>query len=495
MKNESLWQDGIEPLNLNKNIPAHLEVDTLIIGGGLAGISTLFELKDTKQKIALIDSGRIGFGVTSRTTGKLTYMQELCYQKLEKIFSFDKARLYYESQIEAIKLVKHYILQNKIDCNYEITDAYVFTNDEKEIPKFKKEEEFYNRIGLKVEANNELPYNIPVIYSLKAPNSAFFHPLKYLYSLAKIALNSGKNIYENVKAETVEKIGDKYQVTTDKNVIITTNLVVTTHYPFFVKPGFIPLRSHIENSFVLASKINEFYPIQMISSTKPTDSIRYHQDKQNKYFIYAGESSKPADDFDYERRMMELEEKELIKFKIKPDYTWHTHDVMTNDSLPFIGAVNKKNPNFYIVTGFNKWGMTNSVIAGKIIADLIKGNENKYVSLFALTRPINFEKIKNFFIDSYTNGKAIVKAKLIKEQIFYHNNVLITYEDGKRIGIYIDENGEKHKVRNLCPHMKCNLIFNNLDKTWDCPCHGSRFDIDGNVVEGPSVYSIKLDEK
>lgn len=492
MEKESLWQDGIDPLNLKNEIPKHLEVDTLIIGGGLAGISTLFELKDTKQDIVLIDSGRIGFGVTSRTTGKLTYMQELCYHKLEKIFSFDKARLYYESQVEAIKLVKHHALQNNIDCNYEITDAYVFTNDEKEIPKFKKEEAFYDRIGLKDETNNEIPYNIPVIYSLKTPDSAFFHPLKYLYGIAKIALKSGKKIYEGVRAETVEKIGDKYQVTTDKGTIMTTNLVIATHYPFFVKPGYIPLKSHIENSYVLASLIDEFHPIQMITSNKPTDSIRYHQDGQHKYFIYAGESSKPANDFDYEERMIELQEKELVKFKINTDYTWHTHDVMTDDSLPFIGPINKRNPNFYIITGFNKWGMTNSVIAGKIISDLIKGNENKYAQLFSPTRAYNLEKVKNFFIDGYISMKAIVKSKLIKDQVFYHNDVLITYEDGKRIGIYIDENGKKHKVRNLCPHMKCNLIFNNLDKTWDCPCHGSRFDIDGNVIEGPSVYDIKL---
>lgn len=493
MKNKTLWQEGIKIIN-TEEIPEHLEVDTLIIGGGIAGISTLFELKDSKENVILIEKDFIGMGTTARTTGKLCYMQELCYNKLENIFNFDTAKLYLEASIDAINHVKNNIDTYNIDCNFNWTDAYVFTNKNSEIEKFKIEEKFYNRVKLVDTTNDQMPINNPVIYSLKTSDNAVFHPLKYLYKLAEICLQQGKKIYQQVIAQKLKKIGDKYQIDTNKGTILANKVIVCTHYPFFVIPGLIPLRSHIENSFITVSAINEEYNFQAITSNKPTDSFRFYYDKGN-YFIYAGESSKTCNHFNYEKRLEELQDKLFFKFKIDSDYSWHTHDVMSNDSLPFIGILNKNEPNLMIATGFNKWGMTNGVIAGKLLADLTLGKENKYKDIFSPTRKMNLEKLKNFFIDGYGNVKSILKAKFIKEQPFYKDNIKITYEDGTRIGIYKDENGKIHKVKNVCPHMKCNLIFNYVDTTWDCPCHGSRFDIDGNVLKGPSVYNIKLDEK
>lgn len=493
MKKETLWQEGITPIK-TEEIPKHLEVDILIIGGGLAGISTLFELKDSHEKIILIDQDQIGMGSTARTTGKLCYMQELCYHKLENIFNYDTARLYLEANIEAIKRVKHHILKNQIDCDFEIVDAYTFTTKESEQPKLEIEQKFYEKVGIKTELVDEIPIDTACKYALKAPNNAVFHPLKYLYALANLALEHDKKIYQNVRALTLSKIGNTYQVNTNKGTILAKKVIVCTHYPFFIKPGWIPFRTHIENSFVTAIKTNENYHFQAITSTKPTDSFRFHYDKGN-YFLYAGESNKTSNHFDFEARLDELRQKLYFDFKITPDYVWYTHDVMSNDSLPFIGPINHNNPNLMIATGFNKWGMTSSIIAGTLLANLITKTPNKYEKIFSPTRKINLEKIKNFFIDGFTSTKSIVKAKFIKEQPFYQDNIKITYESGMRIGIYKDDNGKLHKVKNVCPHMKCNLIFNYIDKTWDCPCHGSKFDIEGNVLKGPSVYSIKLDTK
>ena len=493
MKKETLWQEKIEPL-VTEEIPKHLEVDILIIGGGIAGISTLFELKPKKETIALIDQDQIGMGTTARTTGKLCYMQELCYHKLEKIFNFDTARLYLEATMNAIKQVKHHILTNQIACDYEEVDAYVFTNDETEIPTFEKEEAFYEKASLPYQREYQIPLDTPVKYALKTSNQAVFHPLKYLYALVRLSLEQGKKIYQNVRAQTITKIGEHYQVTTDKGTILAKKIIVCTHYPFFIHPGFIPFRTHIENSFITTTNTNENYHFQAITSNKPTDSFRFHYDEKN-YFLYAGESSKNSNHFDYEQRLEELQHKLYFDFKVTPDYIWYTHDIMTNDSLPFIGPINHKNPNLMIATGFNKWGMTNGVLAGMILSDLIMGKENKYAKIVSPSRRINMEKVKNFFIDGFTSTKSIIKAKFIKDQPFYQDNVKITYEDGVRIGIYKDAQGKLHKVKNVCPHMKCNLIFNYIDTTWDCPCHGSKFDIDGNVLKGPSVYSIQLEKK
>lgn len=486
MEKKTVWTEGIQPFQ-TKEIPDHLETDILIIGGGLAGISTLFELRHHKDKITLIEQDKIGFGKTSKSTGKLTFMQGLCYQKLEKIYQFDLARLYYESQKEAIRHVKHNVESLGIDCGFEETEACVFTKEEKELSKFEKERNFYHKIKVENLQTKSLPFDIPYIYALKTSGSAVFNPVRYLYHLAKTALESGVNLFEEVRAQTITKIGEQYQVITNKGSILANKVIVTTHYPFFVNPGFIPLKSHIEHSFVTATKVKKTKAVQAINEETPTHSFRYYNGDES-YFIYAGDSYISSNHFDIKLRKEEIEN----RLHTKPNYIFHTHDIIPDDSIPFIGRVNKHHPNLFIATGFNKWGMTNSVIASILISDLVEGKESKYEKLFLPSRPINFEKFKNFFVDGYLSGKSILKAKLIRNQVFYQENIAITYEDGKRVGIYMDEQGKIHKVRNLCPHMKCNLIFNTLDKTWDCPCHGSRFDIDGNVISGPSVYDIKL---
>lgn len=491
MKQVTLWNKNIKSREMHQ-IPNHLEIDILIIGGGLAGISTLFELRHHKENVALIERDKIGFGVTSRTTGKLTFMQGLCYQKIEKIYNFDTARLYHESQKDAIKHAKHNIVSHNIECEYHDTEAFVFTNESKEKEALEKELEFYQKLKVACKLEKKIPFDIPLIYSLNTSGSAVFNPVMYLYRLAEIAAKNGAKIYEGVGALTITKKDDKYEVKTTSGSILANKIIVTTHYPFFLHPGWIPLKSHIEESFVITAKTDKIQPYQAINEEKPTHSFRYATDKEENYFLYAGSSLKTSNHFDTKKIMDEMKEKLENHFHAESLYTWHTHDIMTNDSLPFIGRINQENPNFYIATGFNKWGMTNSIISSLIIRDLIDKKETKYQKIFAPDRKLNFEKFKNFFVDGYQNMKSIGKAKLIRQQSFYQDCVQITYENGIRIGIYIDETGKIHKVRNLCPHMKCNLIFNTLDKTWDCPCHGSRFDIDGNVIEGPSVYDIKL---
>ena len=490
MKQDTLWTNDIKKIKTSK-MQKHLKIDTLIIGGGLAGISTLFELSNKLDNIALIERDQIGFGVTSRTTGKLTFMQGLCYHKLENTYNFDTAKLYLESQIEAIKHVSHIISKNAIKCNFNWTDAYVFTNNEDKISNFDKEINFYNKVKISYEDNTKLPFDAKNKRVLKTSGSAVFNPVKYLYHIANMAINNKAKIYEGVAALTINKKGNVYEVLTNKGTIIANTVIVATHYPFFLYPGLIPFKTHIEESFIGAINLDNIKNDQAINEDTTIESFRYYDDKK-KYLLYSSESYKTSNHFDIEKRKEELVKKIEEKYHKKPDYIWHTHDILTNDMLPIIGPINN-NSNFYIITGFNKWGMTNSIIASLVIKDLILKKENKYTKLFS-SKGINLEKVKNFFIDGYQNAKSIVKAKVIKDQPFYHENVCVTYENGKRIGIYKDDNGCLHKVSNICPHMKCNLIFNNIDHTWDCPCHGSRFDIDGNVIEGPSSFDIKIKE-
>lgn len=482
MKKQSIWMYE-HKLNLNKELPNDFYTDILIIGGGLTGISTAFHLKDSNYKISIIDSNKIGSGITSKTTGKITYLQDNIYTKLTKIYGKDIAKKYLESQLDACNLIEKIIKNNKINCDYQKNYSIVFTNDKKQINKIKKEEKILRNFGMKIDLINNIE-NYKFEQGIKAYDQAVFHPLKYLYSLAKICLNNRVDIYEFVKAENIVSKGNYYEVKTNQGIIKTKYVIVACHYPFFNIPYLFPFKTHLERSYVLSAN-QKNYNYNAISLSKPITSIRYHKNN----IIYGALSHKLGTTYDYNDQYDKLITNFKDHFEGKINYIWDNYDIITNDSLPLIGLI--KN-NFILATGYNKWGMTNASLAGIIIRDIINNKENKYIELFNPKRDINLKKILSFIVDSYDTTKTMIKTTLVKNQPFYKGKISVIKKNGITYGIYIDNTGKVHKVYNKCPHMKCNLIFNEKELTWDCPCHSSRFDIDGNIIKGPSIYSIKI---
>lgn len=484
----SLWQDNIN-VEIEEPLDNNIETDILIVGGGISGISTAFYLKDSNFKVTLVDRDRVGFGVSSLSTAKLTFMQDLIYYDLSKKFNMEISTKYLKSQKEAIELVKNNINKYDIDCNFEEVPSYVFTNDKNKIKNFKKEQSFYDEVGIQYEVLNELPIKFPVRYALKVNSTAVFHPVKYILNLKKICINSGIKIYEKTIVNKLIK-HDKFYIAYANNCEIKAKkIILCCHYPFMIIPGLIPFRTHIEKSYIAVGscKVNNHF--SAISNNYPAQSIRFHQDKKT-YILYAGESHKLSNHLNHETRYLNLinEMKEYLSDDVK--YVWATHDVITNDSLPFIGILNKKDPNLLIATGFNKWGMTNGSLSGKILSDIVLKIKNEYIDLFKPDRNINKEKVKNFIIDTLNSVKIYTYSKLKKNYKFYKNNVFVITKEGNNCGVYIDENKRRHTVKVKCPHMGCGLIFNNFEHTWDCLCHGSRYDIDGNLLQGPSVKNI-----
>ena len=488
MKKESLWIQGIHP-HITPSLAQDIETDILIIGGGLAGISTAFELRNKGRKVVLIDRDQIGFGASSQTTGKLTYLQELIYQQLESSLGTETADLYFQSQKEAIHLVQNYVKKYHIHCNLQKNKSITFTYQEKEIPTFQKEIQFLQR--------NSVPYQIKknngiedVSYAIEVEDTYVFHPVKYILALKKLCQKEGIIFYEHTEALTLDKEKEKYLVKTPQGSIRANQVIVTTHYPFFTIPFFLPLRSHIERSYLTASKVDTIQNINAITSTNPTASFRFHQDKDS-YFLYVGGSHSLGDQLDYQQNYQKVIEKARSYHK-EIDYVWQNHDIMTNDHLPFIGQLKKSDSHLFIATGFNTWGMTNGVLAGKILGDLVLGKENPYRTLFLPYRGITFESVKNFMMDTVHSTKTYALSHFKNYYSFYLDEVQITKLDGKKCGIYIDVTGKRHLVHPICPHLKCGLTFNTFTKTWDCPCHGSRFSIDGDCLQGPSLYSIRF---
>ncbi len=483
MKNISIWKD-LKQKKVCPELKKDIETDVLIIGGGITGLSTAYHLLNKNLNVCLVEKNEIASGVSSKTTGKITFLQENIYSKLSTYHSKEKSKLYLESQIEAINLVKNIIIKNNINCDLEKVDSYVFSNNDEE--KLDEELILLKDFGIKIKESKTLPNNNNVNQAIYTNDTYVFHPLKYLYELKNICLKNNIQIYENTNILSIDKEKDYYICKTQNNIIKTECVVLALHYPYFLKPFFLPLKTYIEKSYIEAYKTDNNLNYSAININNPTISTRYHTNNKNTYKLYLTNSHNTCiNDNDKDNFTS------LLNSNCKnPEYLWSNKDIMTNDLLPFIGALDD-DKKLLIGTGYNTWGMTNGSLAGKIISDIILRKRNIYINLFNPKRKINSLKILNFPLIIGSNALSFIKSKVYKNKPWYPNNVKFEKRNGKNIAIYIDENKKEHIVYNKCPHLKCGLLFNEIEKTWDCPCHGSRFDIDGNTIEGPSNYNIK----
>ena len=486
MKNKSIWMNNVKNNKLDK-LDKDITCDVLIIGGGMSGLSTAYYLMNSARKVVLIEKGKCGMGASSKNTGKLTWMQDLIYSRLMNNYNEDVAKLYYDSQVEAIDSICKTIKDNKINCHLMKTKSYVFSYTGNDCSKFGDEIRFYKNNDIKYKLLEKLPINYPCKYALETYDSYVFNPYEYLVGLKNVVKDK-VDIYENTRCISVDKNDNVYITNVlDGYKINSKYVVVASHYPMFIVPFFIPFKTRVDRFFLSASKCDKNYDVQIISYDKKSVSMRCYNDDKNNYLIYGRRSHSITSNLDIRDDYRELNNEYNKYFGKDIEYFYHTHDLMTYDGMPFIGSASE---NLFICTGFNKWGNTNGTIAGKVISDIINKKKNKYVGLFNPKRGLSVDKIKNLFVYNIDVGSRYVINKICSNNSYYGDDVTTQYIDGKKCGVYVDNNGKKHIVSNICPHMKCNLVFNYIDRTWDCPCHASRFDIDGKVIYGPSVYDI-----
>ncbi len=541
---KSYWIDSVKDRKKFKPLEENVKTDVCIIGGGLTGLSTAYNLSQYKIRTVLVEKDEICKQTSGNSTAKITSQHGLIYKYLTDSKGKDFARKYYEVNERAIRNIKDIIDKENIDCNFEYQPAYVFTQKVQEVQKIKDEVEAVNAFGgrakfieakdielnklnseeyvensdekLKISGDNIEKENlnlerdvvkekmkqvlpIKAIAGIEFENQAQFNPYKYGMALARICSDSGVKIYEYTKAVYVDiEDDDEYYVITLENgyKIKAKYLVVATKYPIINIPGFYFIKMYQSTSYAVAMQTKEkLFEGMYISSEEPIISLRTAKFGNDYLLIVVGFDHKTGTDIDLSNSYKYLEE---VAKSLYPTgnikYHWNTEDCITLDKIPYIGEYSKMWENAYVATGFNKWGITTSNIAAEIITDKILGEKNEYEEIFKSTRlePIkNIKEVTNMVKES-VNSLVVKKLEVPQEEAkqIQNGEGKIVEVNGQKIGVYKNEDGEIYKVNPVCKHLGCELSWNNLDKTWDCPCHGSRYDYKGNLIYGPSVKSL-----
>lgn len=429
----SIWTDHIDLPNFN-HLPGDQKTNVLVIGGGLAGILCAYFLKQAGVDYILVEGKTIGNGITKNTTAKVTSQHGLIYDNLIKKAGINQAAMYLNANQTALETYRQ--LCKEIDCDFEEKDAYVYSLNNRE--KIEKEVTALEKLNFPAEFSENLPLPFQVAGAIKFPNQAQFNPLKFIR-----AISENLNIYEN----TFVKEMTEHKAITNHGTISANKIIVATHFPFINKHGSYFVKMYQHRSYVIAldhaPDVNGLY----VDEAEKGMSFRNYE---NYLFIGGGDHRtgkqggcwKELRDF-AKRYYPNAEEK----------YHWATQDCITLDSVPYIGNYSKNTPDFYVATGFNKWGMTSSMAAGKILADMVTGKKNENAAVFSPSR-------------------SILKPKLASNALQAAINLLTI--SNKR-----------------CPHMGCALKWNHAENTWDCPCHGSRFDQKGHLIDNPSTGDLK----
>ena len=455
---------------LNQNI----ETEALVIGAGMAGLLTAYELKEKGVESIVIDSKMICSGQTQNTTAKITSQHSDIYGKIEKYYSQEFSKMYAAENEKAIKDYERIINEKNIDCDFEKTDAVLYSKSN--YSKIKSEMLSSRNAGIDCFITKELPLPFDTAGALVFKNQAQFNPLKFISKIIE-----DLTIYENTPAIKIE--GNS--VLTPKGIIRAKSIVVATHYPFVNFPSEYFLKMSQERSYVIAFKNEEFCKDKMFMGIEQNSlSIR----KYNDYILLGGGAHRTGESKGnpYE----ELKEKAKLLFNNqKTEYQWSAQDCITLDNIPYIGKFDKNSENIYVATGFNKWGMTSSMVSANIITEMICGIKNPNNEVFSPQRFNLKASIKNISENIGETVKGFSSHLLptcsSADEIKKGEAREIVY-NSKEAGAYRDNDGKLYIVSLTCPHLKCKLKWNPTQKSWDCPCHGSRYDYKGNLLDNPA---------
>ncbi len=468
----SIWESekhyGAKLLNSDIN------TDTVIIGAGMAGVLTTRLLSERGVDTVLLEGGTVGSGQTKNTTAKITAQHGMIYSEIIKRHGREAACKYAEANMRAIDEYKKIIEKNKIDCDFIENSSYLYS--QRKTAKITDEADAARLAGIEAELTTETELPFSVNAALKFKNQAQFNPLKFLYPLSK-----SLNIYQYTGAVKIK--GNI--VFTGGGRVKAKNIIISSHYPFINFPGFYFMRMHQQRSYVIAVRTDSIMKNMYLGIDSGSLSFRGY--KEN---ILIGGASHRCGENKLGGRYEELRKKARLYYpKHIEAANWSAQDCMTLDRIPYIGKFSGKG-NVYIATGFNKWGMTSSMVSAMILRDMIIGEKNDCAPVFSPSRR-HMIALSPLLNELYHSAKGMSKQLFtfpIKsaDSIQPGHGGTVWY-NGKIAGVYKREDGRIFAVSARCPHLGCRLEWNPDEKSWDCPCHGSRYDYRGRLIDNPAV--------
>jgi len=509
-ENISFWERTAKKF-YSTPLSENLTADVCVIGAGIAGATTAYLLAREDRHVVLVDDGPVGGGMTGRTTAHLVTALDDRYSEIEKILGEECARRCAESQTAAIDRVEAIVAEEKIDCDFERLDGYLFVPPGGSVTELKRELDAAVRAGLHdVERVDHVPmgkFNTDGV--LRFPRQAQFHPLKYLDGVARAIAARGGRIFTGTRVVKIED-GDRVKIETSNGCTISARAaVVATNCPIndrlVIHSKQAPYATYVIGMRVTREvKHALFWDTALTAEDEkqtvgpiPYHYCRFACDEKGDVLIVGGEDHKSGQASDFEQRFAKLERwtREHFPFVAEITDRWSGQVMEPVDGVAYIGR-NPGDENVYIVTGDSGNGMTSGTIAGMLIVDLIAGRRNPWIELYDPTR----KTLKPSVVADYIAENANVVAQLrdyvtpgesaAADKIKSGEGAILR-EGVTKIAAYRDEAGTLHKFSAVCPHLKCIVRWDGAEKTWDCPCHGSRFDSLGRVLNGPAISDLE----
>lgn len=493
--NKSLWQYNIEQEALQTYTAT--DFDTIIVGAGITGVTLAKELQNRGRNCLLIEKENPGFGTTGGTTAHINNFFDSSYDEIIKNFGESSAVLLANSAKETVQYIKHNILQYHISCDFNECNYYLFSTDGKQSKKLVDIVEAHHQVGIDTQQVFSIPFTLKFEKAIEIKGQAQFHPLRYINKLLKEYIKQGGAIVTGAQVTEFKNADGIVRVTTSNDEVFTAkNLVWATHIP----PGnnrFSVLLAPYRSYAVTLKLAN---PVKSMAQTAdlydPYHYVRYHKSENNYFLIVGGFDHKTGDENDTEKHFDNLMEYVDNNFKYKEvTAKWSSQYYQSADGLPYIGKMPGED-NIYISTGFIGNGMTFGSMTSLIIPDLM---ENKITELGKLLSPARIKPIASAgnILDEVVNASMhFVKDKFSADKITELNEInsgegRIIKHDGNIYAAYRDDKNELHLLSPICPHTGCNVAWNPSEVSWDCPCHGSRFDIEGKLLNGPAMSDLK----
>lgn len=502
--NTSYWMVSAETPDY-PTLADDIAVDVAVIGAGIAGISAAAEIARTGRSVALLEADRIAAGVTGGTTAKVSVLHGAIYHRLAQKLGEETAEAYATSQSMAMEHVAETAGRLAVDCELERQPAYVYSESERDVDMLRREAEAARRAGLQATFTTDTGLPFPVAGAVRVEDQIVFHPRKYLRAVAEEFVEQGGLIFENTRVTELEE-GSPCLLTTEAgHQVRALEVVVTTHYPVFDRSMMFS-RLTPKREFVAAGVVEESAdPRAMYVSTgSDTRSLRGAPYDGGRLLIATGAPFTPGD-VKAPDRLGELTAWLTERFPVdEVRFTWAAQDNTSGDRVPFIGRLHPGSKHAWVATGFGGWGMTNGVLAGLLLREALEGGIPPWGRIYDPRRLHPALEAKTVVTSGArsaaglaSNAAAQLKAKLGQGRSIGDlspGDAGIVTDGHGEWATYVDEEGGVHAVSPTCTHLGCLVSFNAVEKAWECPCHGSRFALDGAVLQGPATRPLRRRE-